>query len=238
MKKLNKKMVIISLGILLIIIILLVIYINLKQVKIKEIGEKYNGIINISLQKGDNLEVYSNNFEYDGKNMKVMSDMVLIPVYYTNNTLIYEKDNKLYEYETNYSYNNLYNLFKKGTHIKKEKKSDYYNVEYSKEVMNEILKNLYINADVKDKTMVKMSFEDKKISQVELEFSNLSKYDYIYISIGFNENENLTLGDWIFKTDIQEVIVTEDGRGMTPKINPYQQGIKEREKVEKNILEI
>ena len=104
--------------------------------------------------------------------------------------------------------------------------------------MNEILKNLYINADVKDKTMVKMSFEDKKISQVELEFSNLSKYDYIYISIGFNENENLTLGDLIFKTDIQEVIVTEDGRGMTPKINPYQQGIKEREKVEKNILEI
>lgn len=236
--KIDKKFIISI--VVLIFILIGIIIINNKPITIKKIGNKYDGHIDISLVKGEDTKNNTYEFMYDGRNLKILSDLKAEPIYYLNNRLIYTQDDKIYEFEVNDNYTKMYDILKEPIKIKKIRAASYYQGKYSSEQINELFKNLYLNIKVKGEVNSNIFIDKGIINKVSLELNKIDKFDTILINIEFNKNDTLILNDLIIKAYNNEkgIIISEDGRGMTPKINPYQESVMERIQAEKNILEI
>lgn len=188
----TKKIVIVGLILILIVFIILLSKFYITSSKKYQIYNKYSSKININYHKQN----YSYNYDYDG-NKYLISTKDYDNIYLTNNTLYYQDKGTYYKYNLdNYeNINQIINNLKLGEETIKLSNTYQYTSNIDKNIVNRLLKTLFINYETNNNAVGYLTINDKYLEnftiniddiKIDISFKKL-KDDYKVSMLGFYE---------------------------------------------------
>lgn len=188
----TKKIVIVGLILILIVFIILLSKFYITSSKKYQIYNKYSSKININYHK----QSYSYNYDYDG-NKYLISTKDYDNIYLTNNTLYYQDKGTYYKYNLdNYeNINQIINNLKLGEETIKLSNTYQYTSNIDKNIVNRLLKTLFINYETNNNAVGYLTINDKYLEnftiniddiKIDISFKKL-KDDYKVSMLGFYE---------------------------------------------------
>ena len=165
-------------------------------------NENYSAMVDISVVNAGEKKDYNINFEKGINMQRIEADYVSNIVFYQDNNLIYrsDDDNQIYNYEIEYNYDRVAPLLNSLTFEKPIREGDgkkTYEVSLTKEFVQEIYKNLYIEAPVNYESNAEITMDDEKILDAGIssvdengnEIVIIIDYDYLDNDFKVNDNE-------------------------------------------------
>ena len=188
----TKKIVIVGLILILIVFIILLSKFYITSSKKYKLYNKYSSKININYHK----QSYSYNYDYDG-NKYLISTKDYDNIYLTNNTLYYQDKGTYYKYNLdNYeNINQIINNLKLGEETIKLSNTYQYTSNIDKNIVNRLLKTLFINYETNNNAVGYLTINDKYLEnftiniddiKIDISFKKL-KDDYKVSMLGFYE---------------------------------------------------
>ncbi|MDO4341521.1 MAG: hypothetical protein Q4C44_02115 [bacterium] len=188
----TKKIVIVGLILILIIVIILLSKFYITSSKKYQLYNKYSSKININYHNQN----YSYNYDYDG-NKYLISTKDYDNIYLTNNTLYYQDKGTYYKYNLdNYeNINQIINNLKLGEETIKLSNTYQYTSNIDKNIVNRLLKTLFINFETNNNAVGYLTINDKYLEnftiniddiKIDISFKKL-KDDYKVSMLGFYE---------------------------------------------------
>lgn len=190
----TKKIVIVGLILILIIVIILLSKFYITSSKMYQLYNKYSSKININYHNQN----YSYNYDYDG-NKYLISTKDYDNIYLTNNTLYYQDKGTYYKYNIdNYeNINQIINNLKLGEETIKLSNTYQYTSNIDKNIVNRLLKTLFINYETNNSAVGYLTINDKYLEnftiniddiKIDISFKKL-KDDYKVSILGFYEEQ-------------------------------------------------
>lgn len=188
----TKKIVIVGLILILIIVIILLSKFYITSSKMYQLYNKYSSKININYHNQN----YSYNYDYDG-NKYLISTKDYDNIYLTNNTLYYQANSTYYKYNIdNYeNINQIINNLKLNKETNKLSNTYQYTSNIDKNIVNRLLKTLFINYETNNSAVGYLTINDKYLEnftiniddiKIDISFKKL-KDDYKVSMLGFYE---------------------------------------------------
>lgn len=188
----TKKIVIVGLILILIVFIILLSKFYITSSKKYQLYNKYSSKININYHNQN----YSYNYDYDG-NKYLISTKDYDNIYLTNNTLYYQDKGTYYKYNIdNYeNINQIINNLKLGEETIKLSNTYQYTSDIDKNIVNRLLKTLFINYETNNNAVGYLTINDKYLEnftiniddiKINISFKKL-KDDYKVSMLGFYE---------------------------------------------------
>lgn len=190
----TKKIVIVGLILILIIVIILLSKFYITSSKKYQLYNKYSSKININYHKQN----YSYNYDYDGSKY-LISTKDYDNIYLANNTLYYQDKGTYYKYNIdNYeNINQIINNLKLGEETIKLSNTYQYTSDIDKNIVNRLLKTLFINYETNNNAVGYLTINDKYLEnftiniddiKIDISFKKL-KDDYKVSMLGFYEEQ-------------------------------------------------
>lgn len=206
----KRRNLIIGITIVVILILSLVtIFLFQKKDTKLEKHSKYQLLLTIGTVTNDGIKKsYSLTYHNDGNNGKVVSKEFASTIYVVDNKLKYLKDNVVYSYELDTSYEKLNETLLK---IKQDKNSKSKNETASittsldKDIINEIFKELYIDETVDRSSDANYTIKNNKMESLNLVVNDTINYKKISIMLKYIELEDS------YKVDLSELNEFNDG---------------------------
>ncbi len=190
----TKKVIVVGLILILIIVIILLSKFYITSSKKYQLYNKYSSKININYHNQN----YSYNYDYDG-NKYLISTKDYDNIYLTNNTLYYQDKGTYYKYNIdNYeNINQIINNLKLGEETIKLSNTYQYTSDIDKNIVNRLLKTLFINYETNNNAVGYLTINDKYLEnftiniddiKIDISFKKL-KDDYKVSMLGFYEEQ-------------------------------------------------
>lgn len=190
----TKKIVIVGLILILIVFIILLSKFYITSSKKYQLYNKYSSKININYHKQN----YSYNYDYDGSKY-LISTKDYDNIYLANNTLYYQDKGTYYKYNIdNYeNINQIINNLKLGEETIKLSNTYQYTSDIDKNIVNRLLKTLFINYETNNNAVGYLTINDKYLEnftiniddiKIDISFKKL-KDDYKVSMLGFYEEQ-------------------------------------------------
>ncbi len=208
MKKNDKKRIIlISSTVCIVIVSVILCMFILSRIKGKTYERCAVSVIVEATKKGEEKVTTTIDIREDGKTAQVDTSFSMNPLYVTNGEIYYQKAGRFNRIKSEYSYRDLYSIVKK---IDVSKQDGNYHPHVSQEIINEMLKSLFIDYELNGDTVGNVLVNNGKIEEFSVYLRNFYAYETLAIIISFeNLEEDFEVHAPIFYEEVTDDV---DGR--------------------------
>lgn len=158
-----------------------------KDRKIKSYEKLYTQVVIDATLKGeDSSKKETIDMFDDGKNAEANASFMSRPIYMTKRDMLYEENGRYKRIKSDYSIRNIYSILSK---IDVENEDGNYRPTVKKEVIDEILKSLFIDYECDEDAIANVEIEDERIGEFSIYLRDFNGYDKFSIVFVF---ENLS----------------------------------------------
>lgn len=184
MKKIKNKKILI---IILVVIFTISVILLLPKNKNKNFltYDKYSSKITVELLKEDNSSLkHLIAIKGNEKLLESTSTLLETPLYINNKGSFYLKGGRYQNIDSSYSYKNIYSTINK---IDLNENEGSFHPVISKEIINEILDNLFIDYSVKDDITCNLTLENNRIKEFSIFLNDVPKLKRLGITITYEK---------------------------------------------------